>query len=92
MWKHAFKPSSISLITVAGLNFGRLIGGTLIVEVFFAIPGVGKYLVESVFKRDYLAVQGAVVLITVGYVFSLFLLDAAYALLDPRIRNARVAV
>jgi peptide/nickel transport system permease protein len=92
MWKHAFKPSSISLITVAGLNFGRLIGGTLIVEVFFAIPGIGKYLVESVFKRDYLAVQGAVVLITVGYVFTLFLLDAAYALLDPRIRNARVAV
>jgi peptide/nickel transport system permease protein len=91
MFKHAFKASSFSLITVAGLNFGRLIGGTLIVEVFFAIPGIGKYLVESVFKRDYLAVQGAVVLITVAYVFSLFLLDAAYALLDPRIRHARVA-
>jgi peptide/nickel transport system permease protein len=92
MFKHAFRSSSFSLITVAGLNFGRLIGGTLIVEVFFAIPGVGKYLVESVFKRDYLAVQGAVVLITVAYVFSLFLLDAVYALLDPRIRHARVAV
>jgi peptide/nickel transport system permease protein len=79
-------------VTVAGLNFGRLIGGTLIVEVYFALNGIGNYLITSVFKRDYLAVQGAVVLITVGYVLVTFLLDAFYVLLDPRIRNARVAV
>jgi ABC-type dipeptide/oligopeptide/nickel transport system permease component len=92
LMKHAFRPSTFSLITVAGLNFGRLIGGTLIVEVFFALPGIGKYLVESVLRRDYLAVQGAIVLITVCYVGVTFLLDAVYALLDPRIRHARVVV
>lgn len=92
LMKHAFRPSTFSLITVAGLNFGRLIGGTLIVEVFFALPGIGKYLVESMLRRDYLAVQGAIVLITVCYVGVTFILDAVYALIDPRIRHARVVV
>ncbi len=92
MMKHAFRPSTFSLITVAGLNFGRLIGGTLIVEMFFALPGIGKYLVEASLRRDYVAVQGAIVLITVCYVGVVFLLDAVYALLDPRIRHARVVV
>lgn len=92
MMKHALRPSTFSLITVAGLNFGRLIGGTLIVEIFFALPGIGKYLVESVLRRDYLAVMGAVLLITVSYVAVTFVLDAVYAVLDPRIRHARVVV
>lgn len=92
MMKHAFRPSTFSLITVAGLNFGRLIGGTLVVEFFFSLPGIGKYLVESVLRRDYIAVQGAIVLITVCYVGVVFILDAVYAVLDPRIRHARVVV
>jgi peptide/nickel transport system permease protein len=87
--RHAFRPSVFSLVTVAGLNFGRLIGGALIVEIIFAIPGIGSYTVESIYRRDYLAVQGAVVVIAVGYVLINFLVDILYAVLDPRVRHAR---
>jgi peptide/nickel transport system permease protein len=87
--RHAFRPSTFSLVTVAGLNMGRLIGGTLIIEVIFALNGLGKYLVDAIFRRDYIAVQGAVVVIAVGYVLINFLVDMLYAILDPRVRHAR---
>ncbi len=81
--RHAFRPSTFSLVTVAGLNMGRLIGGTLIIEVIFALNGLGKYLVDGILRRDYIAVQGAVVVIAVGYVLINFLVDMLYAVLDP---------
>jgi len=87
--RHAFRPSTFSLVTVAGLNMGRLIGGTLIIEVIFALNGLGKYLVDGIFRRDYIAVQGAVVVIAVGYVLINFFVDMLYAVLDPRVRHAR---
>lgn len=86
--RHAFRPSTFSLITVAGLNTGTLIGGALIVEVIFALPGIGNLAVTSVFQRDYLVVQGTVVLIAVGYVLVNFLVDVLYAIVDPRVRHA----
>ncbi len=89
LWRHAFRPSTFSLVTVAGLNMGRLIGGTLVIEIIFALNGLGKYLVDSIFKRDYIAVQGAVVVIAVGYVLINFIIDMLYAVLDPRVRHAR---
>lgn len=90
--RHAFRPSSFSLVTVIGLNFGRLIGGTLIVEVIFALNGLGKYTVDSILGQDYIPVQGAVVVIAVGYVLINFAVDLFYAVLDPRIRHARALV
>lgn len=87
--KHAFRPSTFSLVTVAGLNMGRLIGGTLIIEVIFALNGLGKYLVDGILGRDYIPVQGAVVIIATGYVLINFAVDMLYAVLDPRIRHAR---
>jgi peptide/nickel transport system permease protein len=87
--RHAFRPSTFSLVTVAGLNMGRLIGGTFIVEVIFAINGIGKYVVDSILARDYIPVQGGVVIIAVGYVLINFAVDMFYAVLDPRIRHAR---
>ncbi|HEY5155334.1 MAG TPA: ABC transporter permease [Acidimicrobiales bacterium] len=87
--RHAFRPSSFSLVTVAGLNFGRLIGGTLIVEVIFAINGLGRYLYENILGRDYIPVQGGVVVVAVGYVLINFAVDMFYAVIDPRIRHAR---
>lgn len=87
--RHAFRPSTFSLVTVAGLNMGRLIGGTFIVEVIFAINGIGKYIVDSILARDYIPVQGGVVIIAVGYVLINFAVDMFYAVLDPRIRHAR---
>ena len=89
LFRHAFRPSSFSLLTVAGLTVGQLIGGTIIIEQIFAISGVGSLVVFSIFQRDYLVVQGTVVLIAVGFVLINFLVDLLYAALDPRIRHAR---
>lgn len=88
LWRHALRPSAISLITAIGLNLGALIGGTVIIEMLFGLPGVGRLIVDSIFSRDYLAVQGGVVLISVGYVVVNFAVDILYGVVDPRIRNA----
>jgi peptide/nickel transport system permease protein len=86
--RHALRPSMFSVVTVAGLNFGRLLSGTLIVEVVFALPGISALTVRSVFAKDYITVQGTVLLITFGYVFFNFLVDLIYPVLDPRTRYA----
>jgi peptide/nickel transport system permease protein len=86
---HALRPSSFTLLTVAGVNIGALVGGSLILETIFNIPGVGTYLATAIFQRDWLAVQGVVVVLAVGFVFANFAVDVFYAVLDPRIRNAR---
>ena len=85
--RHAFRPSTFSLITVAGLNTGTLIGGALVVEVIFALPGIGNLAVTSIFQRDYLVVQGTVVLIALAYVMVNFVVDVIYAIVDPRVRH-----
>jgi peptide/nickel transport system permease protein len=87
MLRHALRPSSFSLLTVFGINFGTLIGGSVIVEYFFSIPGVGGLAVESIGKRDYLAVQGVVLVIAVAFVLVNFLVDLLYTVLDPRVRR-----
>lgn len=87
--RHAFRPSTFTLTTVAGLNIGALIGGAFIVEYIFAVPGIGYYTVTSIYQRDYLAVQGAVVVIAAGFVLINFLVDMLYPILDPRTRHAR---
>ena len=87
--RHAFRPSSFSLVTVIGLDMGRLIGGAFIVETLFALNGIGSYIVTSIFSRDYIPVQGGVVLVAVGYVLINFWVDMLYAVIDPRIRHAR---
>lgn len=88
LMRHALRPSSFSLLTVFGINFGSLIGGAVIVEYFFSIPGVGLFAVESIGKRDYLAVQGVVLVIAVAFVVVNFLVDMLYSVLDPRVRRA----
>jgi peptide/nickel transport system permease protein len=91
MVRHALRPSSFSLLTVFGINFGTLIGGTVILEYFFAIPGIGGLAVESITKRDYLAVQGVVLVVAVAFVLVNFLVDILYSILDPRVRRAGAA-
>ena len=86
MWRHAFRPSTFSLITVIGLRIGALIGGTIIIESVFAINGLGLYVVTNILKRDFIPLQGAVVVIATGYVLINFAVDMFYAVLDPRIR------
>jgi peptide/nickel transport system permease protein len=88
MVRHALRPSSFSLATVSGLQVGALIGGTFITETIFALPGVGSLAVQSIYSRDYLVVQGTVLVIAVGYVVINFVIDLLYTVLDPRIRHA----
>ncbi len=86
--RHALRPSSFTLLTVFAINFGTLIGGAVIIERFFAIPGVGSLAVESILKRDYLVVQGVVLLIATAFVLVNVLVDILYSILDPRVRRS----
>src|SRR5437870_79245 len=85
---HALKNALIPVVTVVGLQFGTLIGGAVITEYIFALPGVGRLVVDAVFARDYPLVQGVVLLITVGFIASNLVVDILYGWLDPRIRYA----
>ena len=84
---HALKPSSLTLVTVTGINIGRLIGGTVIVESIFALPGIGRLLLGAIFTRDLIILQGVVLFVACGYVLMNFIVDMLYAVLDPRIRH-----
>ena len=86
---HALKPSSLTLVTVVGLNIGRLIGGAVITESIFALPGIGRLLVESIYTRDFIVLQGGVLFVALGFVLINFVVDLLYAVLDPRIRHGR---
>ena len=86
---HALKPSSLTLVTVTGINIGRLIGGTLIIETIFALPGIGRLLVGAIYARDFIILQGVVLFVAVGFVAVNFIVDMLYAVLDPRIRHGR---
>lgn len=89
LYRHALRPSSFTLLTVAGLNVGTLIGGAVIIEVIFGLPGVGLLLFQAIQQRQYVALQSMVALIAIGYVAANFLVDLLYSVLDPRIRHAR---
>ncbi|MGR3781463.1 MAG: ABC transporter permease [Albimonas sp.] len=84
---HALRPSSFSMITLLGLQVGRLMGGSIIIEQIFGIPGVGRLLVTSVFSRDFMMIQGCVTFFALAYVLVNFCTDLAYARLDPRVRG-----
>ena len=86
---HALKPSSLTLVTVAGINIGRLIGGALIVEYIFALPGLGRLLVGAIYSRDFIIMQGVVLFVATAFVVVNFIVDILYAMLDPRIRHGR---
>lgn len=91
LFRHALRPSSLTLLTVAGLNVGILIGGTLIIEVLFQIPGLGFMLQEAIATRQLVAFQSVVAIIAVVYVLVNFAVDLFYTAVDPRIRNERAA-
>ncbi|WP_214104069.1 ABC transporter permease [Acrocarpospora catenulata] len=86
--RHALRPSSFSLITLVGVNLGRLIGGTVIVETLFSLPGLGQLITSSINARDVVMVQGIVVFMAVAYVGINMLVDLSYSFLDPRVRVA----
>lgn len=91
LWRHALRPSSLTLLTIAGLNVGTLIGGAVVLEVIFNLPGMGLFLFKAISTRQYVALQSGIVVIAAGYVIANFLVDLLYNVLDPRIRSVGTA-
>ena len=85
VFKHALRNGLIPVLTIAGLQFGNLLGGSVVVEVVFGRPGVGQVLIEGIFARDFPVVQGIVLFVAIVYVVMNFLVDMLYAWLDPRL-------
>ncbi|GAA4680057.1 ABC transporter permease [Frondihabitans cladoniiphilus] len=84
--RHMLPNAVLPIITVAGLNLGSLLGGTIVVELVFAWPGVGQLLINSISSRDYTLVQAAILVIALFFVIVNFLVDLLYSVLDPRVR------
>jgi peptide/nickel transport system permease protein len=87
--KHAFKNALIPVVTWAGIYLVLLLNTAVVIEVIFAWPGVGSLLYAGIFQRDFPLVQGAVIMIGILIVIANFVVDIAYAYIDPRIRLTR---
>ncbi len=86
--RHALRNALVPVVTVVGLEFGRLLGGAVLTETVFSMPGLGSFLVVSIFKRDYPVIQGIVLWLALSFVLLNVLVDVLYAALDPRVRYA----
>lgn len=85
-WGHAFRNSMISVVTVVGLQFGFLLGGSVVTEAVFAYPGLGQLLVESVNYRDYPAIQSLILIFSLQFIVINLIVDILYAVLNPEIK------
>ena len=86
VYKHALKNAIIPTLTVIGITFALLVGGAVVIETVFNIPGLGRLIISAVLRRDYPVIQGVVLLIAVSYTMINLLVDLAYLVIDPRIR------
>lgn len=86
IYKHALPNALIPIITMAGTSFGRMLGGTVVLETIFAIPGVGTYMIGAVNSRDYPVVQGGVIFLAIAFSVCMLIVDLVYAAVDPRIK------
>jgi peptide/nickel transport system permease protein len=86
--KHALRNALIPVVTVAGLQMGILLGGTVVVEEVFTLPGVGRLILWSIYQRDYPLTQSTILFIAVMFMTINLLIDLLYSYLDPRIRYA----
>ncbi|MEE8433224.1 MAG: ABC transporter permease [bacterium] len=89
LFVHALKPSSFTVITLFAINVGSLISGSLVVETVFALPGIGRLLVNAIYTRDFIMVQGVVLFASIIFVMVNLAADLFYAALDPRIHHER---
>ncbi|MEZ4498722.1 MAG: ABC transporter permease [Thermomicrobiales bacterium] len=87
MTRHVLKNASIPIITVIGIQFATLLGGTVIIETIFGLPGIGRYIYESISTRDYPVVQGVTLVMATIFVLISLVVDIAYAFMDPRLRH-----
>jgi len=86
IWRHALPNALIPVVTLSGVEFGYLLGGAVIVEQIFALPGLGRLGLDAITQRDYALVQGVVLFIAFNFLVVNLLVDLAYVALDPRIR------
>ena len=86
IWRHALPNALIPVVTLSGVEFGYLLGGAVIVEQIFALPGLGRVVLDAILQRDYALVQGVVLFIAFNFLLANLLVDLIYAALDPRIR------
>jgi peptide/nickel transport system permease protein len=84
--RHAIRNALLPVVTILGLQVGALMGGAVVTEQIFVVPGFGRLIVEAVFTRDYPLVQGVVLITASAYVLINLLVDISYSLLNPRIR------
>jgi peptide/nickel transport system permease protein len=82
---HGLRNASVPIVTVIGIQFGALLGGSIIIESLFAVPGIGQLVVNAIFQRNYPVVQGCVLVIAVIFILVNLITDLIYAMLDPRI-------
>ena len=87
--RHALRNALVPIVTLIGLEFGYLLGGAVLTETVFDWPGMGTYIMDSVSNRDYLAIQGAVMVLAILFVAVNLMVDLLYAFVDPRIRYGR---
>ena len=86
LFRHAVRPSMTPIVTVLGFTFGGMLAGAFIIEVIFALPGVGRMAVNAIFEKDFPVIQAVLVVTALNVLVVNFLVDIAYAVLDPRIR------
>jgi peptide/nickel transport system permease protein len=86
VWRHAFKNALIPIVTVIGLQIGGLLGGAVVIEQIFGLPGIGWLILNAIYQRDYPVVQGGVLFVALAFLFVNLLVDIFYAVVNPRIR------
>jgi dipeptide transport system permease protein len=86
---HALRNALIPVVTVIGLQVGVLLAGAILTETIFSWPGIGKWMVDSIFRRDYPSVQGGLLMIAVMVMVVNLIVDLLYGLINPRIRHTR---
>lgn len=86
IWRHALPNALIPVVTLSGMEFGYLLGGAVLVEKIYALPGLGRVVLDAILQRDYALLQGSVLFIAFNFMVVNLLVDLAYSALDPRIR------
>ena len=84
--RHAFRNTLVSVVTVSGIILSLLIGGSVVIEQVFALPGIGRLVVDAISRRDYPIIQGVMVVFAGVYVLINLVIDITYSFIDPRIR------
>ena len=89
IWKHALRNALIPVLTVVSTQIGRLIGGAVVAEQVFALPGIGRQIVDGILSRDYPVVMGLIMVVAASVILINTLVDVLYILIDPRISHNR---